>query len=238
MQNSSQKIRPYDIFVIAVTLLSIFNIVLYLFVRDSTVQYVIGTIDIVLSLFFLIDFIRNMHNAKSKAQYFFKEYGWADLVASLPFPQFKILRIFRLIKAYRLIKKAGPKNILNDFKRHKAESAVYVIFFMILLLLEFGSIFVLKAELSNPDSNIKTASDAIWWVYVTITTVGYGDRYPVTNAGRIVGMVVMLVGVGLFAVMTGFLANKFLPTEKDDKGDEINELRKEIAEIKQILKNK
>ena len=236
MQNKQAVVRPYDIFVLAVTVLSILNIILYLFVKDVTVQYVIATIDIVLSVFFFIDFLRNMHFADKKSQYFFKDYGWADLLASLPFPQFKILRIFRLLKAYRLIKKAGPKNILNDFRKHKAESAVYVIFFMILVLLEFGSIFVLKAEMSSPNANITSASDAIWWVYVTITTVGYGDRYPVTNTGRAVGMVVMLVGVGLFAVMTGFLANKFLPSDKPDTSEEVKELRKEIAEIKELLK--
>lgn len=235
-QARREGIRPYDLFVIAVTLLSILNIVLYFFVKDLTVQYVIGIIDIVLSVFFLIDFLRNLRHAQSKGQYFFKDYGWADLLASLPFPQFKILRIFRLLKAYRLVKKAGAGTILRDFLDHKAEGAVYIIFFMILILLQFGSIFVLKAEMTSPDANIKTASDAIWWVYVTITTVGYGDRYPVTNYGRFVGMVVMLVGVGLFAVMTGFLANKFLPT--NDNSQEIDELKKELAEIKALIKDK
>jgi voltage-gated potassium channel len=108
---------------------------------------------------------------------------------------------------------------------------------MIILLLEFGSIAVLKAEMTSPSANITTASDAIWWVYVTITTVGYGDKYPVTNAGRLVGMVVMFVGVGLFAVMTGFLANKFLPTSSSDE-DELSEVKKELAEIKSLLNNK
>lgn len=238
-----QGTKPYDVFVIAVTLLSIANIALYAFVRDQAVQYVISTIDVVLSVFFFVDFMRNMRHADSKSFYFFRDFGWADLLASLPFPQFKILRVFRLIKAYRLISKDGVHAIIQDFKKSKATGAVYVIFFMILLLLEFGSIFVLKAEMKSPDANITTASDAIWWVYVTITTVGYGDKYPVTNQGRIIGMIVMFVGVGLFAVMTGFLANKFLPADKTDdspvKADdtELAEIKKELAEIKSLLQN-
>lgn len=247
MSNTSTKIegtKPYDMFVIGVSILSIINILLLYIFSDPTIEYVIGTMDVVLSIFFFVDFLRNMRHATSKSQYFFKDFGWADLLASMPFPQFKILRIFRLIKAYRLLKKDGGRSAIRNFVKNKAEGAVYIVFFMIILLLEFGSIAVLKAEMSNPEANIKTASDAIWWVYVTITTVGYGDRYPVTNAGRLVGMVVMFVGVGLFAVMTGFLANKFLPSTNEENPDMVNkdraisELRKEIAELKTILKDK
>lgn len=235
--------KPYDIFVVAVTLLSILNLFLYIFMQDKTVLYVVGIIDAVLSVFFFIDFVRRFAAAKNKAVYFFKELGWADLLASVPLPQFKILRIFRLIKAYGLIKKAGFKNIVHEVSRNRASGALYLIFFMIILLLEFGSIAVIAAERTNPDANITTASDAIWWVYVTITTVGYGDKFPTTNDGRVVGMIVMLVGVGLFGVITGFLANKFLPSANDENPDAINsnvaisELKSEVAEIKAMLKN-
>ncbi len=236
-ESAIQGTKPYDLFVAGVSLLSIINILLLYIFSDPTIEYVIGTIDIVLSVFFFIDFLRNMHRTDNKRRYFFKEFGWADLLASMPFPQFKILRIFRLLKAYRLLKKDGGRSAIRNFVKNKAEGAVYIVFFMIILLLEFGSIAVLKAEMTSPSANITTASDAIWWVYVTITTVGYGDKYPVTNAGRLVGMVVMFVGVGLFAVMTGFLANKFLPTSSSDE-DELSEVKKELAEIKSLLNNK
>jgi len=128
--------------------------------------------------------------------------------------------------------------VVREFMQNKASGALYIVFYMILLLLEFGSILVLKAESINPEANIKTASDAIWWTYVTITTVGYGDKYPTTLSGRLVGMVVMFVGVGLFAVMTGFLANKFLPSTDDTQNDDtakISDLQKELEDIKQLL---
>ncbi len=66
----------------------------------------------------------------------------------------------------------------------------------------------------------------MWWVYVTITTVGYGDRYPVTNAGRIVGVLVMTTGVGLFGTLAGYIANKLLaPTDEETatSGEKIKE---------------
>jgi voltage-gated potassium channel len=70
------------------------------------------------------------------------------------------------------------------------------------------------AERGAPDANILSASDAMWWVYVTITTVGYGDHYPVTNGGRLVGIMIMTMGVGLFGTLAGFIANKLLAPEE------------------------
>jgi voltage-gated potassium channel len=235
-------VTPYDIFIVCLTILSIINLTLYVFLSDKTILYVVGAIDLLLSAVFFIDFLKRLFAAKSKKRYLIFEYGWADFLASLPFPQVKILRVFRLIKAYGLIKKAGMPTIMQEFKNNQASGALYLIFFMIILLLEFGSIMVLAAEQTAPGANITTAGDAIWWVYVTITTVGYGDQYPVTVAGRLVGVVVMFVGVGLFAVVTGFLANKFLPSStSDDSSGPINknvalsQLQDEVAEIKAML---
>ncbi len=244
MQNRGSEVTAYDIFIIGLTFLSIFNLVLYLVIKDEAVLHVVGVIDLVASVIFLVDFTRLFIKAKSKFRYFFLGYGWADLLASLPFPAFKILRLFRLFKAYAAIKRAGGKKVLKGLINHRASGALYLIFFLIILLLEFGSMAVLAFEDMNPEANIKTASDAIWWVYVTITTVGYGDRYPTTNGGRFVGMIVMFVGVGLFAVVTGFLANKFLPStseqktanpDKSEADEYIKKLQSEVHSIREKL---
>ena len=79
-----------------------------------------------------------------------------------------------------------------------------------ILVLEFGSLEILHVEQNAPGANITTASDALWYTIVTISTVGYGDRYPVTNEGRIVGSLIIVVGVGIFGTFTGYLANLFL----------------------------
>ena len=100
---------------------------------------------------------------------------------------------------------------------------------------------MLAIELQAPTRNIKDASDALWYVYVTVTTVGYGDRYPVTNAGRVVGVLIMTVGVGLFGTLTGFLANAFVSPAKDS--DEARrphtgaqaDIKAELAEIRRLL---
>jgi voltage-gated potassium channel len=72
-------------------------------------------------------------------------------------------------------------------------------------------------EADAPGANITTASDGLWYTIVTISTVGYGDQYPVTNLGRLMGSFIIVVGVGIFGTFTGYLANLFLsapdPTE-------------------------
>lgn len=87
------------------------------------------------------------------------------------------------------------------------------------LLLLFSSISILQFE-DHPNSNIKTAEDAIWWSYVTITTVGYGDKFPVTTEGRIIGVILMTAGVGLFGTFAGFVSNWFLSEGKNKKPEE------------------
>lgn len=242
-KTSSVRVTPYDLFIIAVTLLSILNLILYTVLSAQSLQYAIAAVDYILSVLFLVDFIRLLRKAKSKRQYFFREFGWADLLASLPFPQLKLLRIFRLIKAYALIKRVGAREMWHEFGRQRASAAVWIVLFVIILLLEFGSVGILLIEENAPGATITGASDALWWVYVTITTVGYGDTYPVTNAGRILGAFVMLVGVGLFGVVTGFLANKFLPRQASEENTTminrdaaISSLRDEVRELKEIIK--
>lgn len=85
----------------------------------------------------------------------------------------------------------------------------------------FSAIAILQVE-DDPNSNIKTAEDAIWWAYVTITTVGYGDKFPVTTEGRIIAAALMTIGVGLFGTFTAFLASFFVADrqEQTKKTDE------------------
>ena len=110
------------------------------------------------------------------------------------------------------------RNLVREFVADRAGNALLTVVFLVFCVLEFGALAVLSAERSSPDANITNASDAIWWAYVTITTVGYGDQFPVTNAGRLVGVLVMTAGVGLFGTLSGFLANTFLtpPKKKEE----------------------
>ena len=209
----------YEIFVGVLSILSILNILLGYLAKDPDLSGILDIMNGLFSIIFLGDFFFRILTAPSKSQYFFRDFGWADLFASLPLPQFKILRVFRLFRVYRLMTKIGPKVIVNTLVKDRAGSALYVLLLMGILVLEFGALAVLKWEKVNPDANIKTASDAVWYVMVTISTVGYGDRYPTTDMGRIMGALVIIIGVGIFGTFTGFLANFFLSPAKKEEED-------------------
>lgn len=200
----------YELFIAALSILSIANMLLLLFVHNASLEYVIVTINAVMTPIFLGDFLYRFFTAESKSRYFWRKFGWADLLSSLPIPNAKILRLFRLWRVFRLFRAFGTRNLIDQFISRRAENALLTVVFLVLCLLQFGALAVLHVEYNAPDASITSASDALWWVFVTITTVGYGDRYPVTNAGRMVAILVMIAGVGLFGTLSGFLANQFL----------------------------
>jgi voltage-gated potassium channel len=86
-----------------------------------------------------------------------------------------------------------------------------------------------------PGANIVTAGDAMWWSVVTLTTVGYGDRFPVTAEGRIVATLMMTAGVGLFGAFSGFVASWFLRPAEHEQDDALREVRLELAAIRALL---
>jgi voltage-gated potassium channel len=238
--DSELKPIGYELFIGALSILSILNLVLLLFVKDPALETVIYVINGFMMPIFLGDFLYRFFTTESKSGYFFRNFGWADLLSSLPFPQLKILRLFRLWRVYRLFIRFGARNLLNEFLAHRADNALFTVVFLVMCVLEFGALAVLKAELKSPDANITTASDAIWWAYVTITTVGYGDRFPTTNWGRIIGILVMTAGVGLFGTLAGFLSNKLLtqPPPKQAPAEasaDAADPKARIAELKRMI---
>lgn len=214
---SNEKGFGYEIFIALVSILSVVNLALVYIpgVNPEAVQ-VVEVINLFLTIIFVLDFVYRFTTTTSKSNYLIRDFGWADLLACAP--QLRFLRLFRIFKAYRLVQKHGISQITHYLSYNRAEAALYILVFSVIMILEIGSFMILRAESSSPNANIQTASDAMWWAYVTITTVGYGDRYPVSNAGRVVGIIIMTTGVGIFATFAGFISNKLLtPPEKEDE---------------------
>ncbi len=88
------------------------------------------------------------------------------------------------------------------------------------------------AERGQSGSNIEGLGDAFWWAFVTSTTVGYGDHYPVTTEGRAIGVVLMFLGIGLLSMVTASIAAYFVDSDDDDDFDQ---LRNELAEVNRKL---
>ena len=204
------KNTGYEIFIGLLSILSILNLVLIYVTSSQSLNYILYVMNALLSAIFFGDFLFRLFTAPSKSGYFFRQYGWADLLASLPFPQTKVLRLFRVLRVYRLLKEYGVRRIGVLLLADRAGSALYILLMMGILVLEFGSLAMVYIEEDAPGANITSASDSLWYTIVTISTVGYGDQYPVTNAGRLMGSLIIVVGVGIFGTFTGYLANLFL----------------------------
>ena len=225
----------YELFVAAVSILSILNLLLMYVVSDESLDTVLLVMNVLLTAILFIDFVYRLATAPRRSDYFFRQFGWADLLSSLPFPQVKIFRVFRLVRVAQLLRARGGRLIGRRLLRNRAGSALLSLLLMGILVLEFGSLWMLALEQSAPGANITTASDAIWYVIVTISTVGYGDQFPVTNEGRILGAVIIVIGVGIFGTFTGYLANLFLAPKPPTEEVEVIQTRERVEHLRMLL---
>jgi len=213
----NQSFRPYNIVILVLSVYVLAVLLLDLFIHfPPEIERLLEMIDNGICVFFLIDFGIRFYQAENK--WIFMKWGWIDIVSSIPtLDMFRAGRAFRLIRLFRILRAfRSTRHLVKHVYASKTQGAFTTVSVIAILMVVFSSIAILQVE-NVPESNIKTAEDAIWWAYVTITTVGYGDRYPVTTEGRIIAAVLMTVGVGLFGTFTGFLASWFVKEKNDGK---------------------
>lgn len=206
---------PWEIFVLGCAILSITNLVLLLFMRDDDIAQVVTVMDFFLIAAFVIDLLRRLRVAQDDRAYILRGGGWLDLVSIVP--MLRIARLLRVIRVWRLMgRMGGPEAAVRLFFKDRASGGLFLVLLIAIVVMEFGSVSILWAERTSPDANITSADDALWYSIVTMSTVGYGDQYPVTDLGRLLGALVIVVGVGVFGTLTGFLANAFLSPSKSE----------------------
>ena len=212
MENKEQ-IGPLNYAVIIFSIISIVSLLVDTFyVLPKEVSEEIHYFDFLVSIFFLLEFFLRLTKAKNKLH--FMKWGWIDLISSIPSIGFlrygRIFRLIRLLRIFRSFKEIF--RLSNRLFEDKMKGIAYSMILLAFLLLSFSSISILLFE-THPNSNIKTAEDAIWWSYCTITTVGYGDKYPVTTEGRLIGMMLMTFGVGIFSTFTAYITTTIIKSK-------------------------
>lgn len=210
MHSEKEKLRLFDLLILILsTYVLIALLVDTFFVVPIEISRLLNIIDDFICVIFLTDFV--IRFIKSEGKISFMKWGWIDLISSIPTfdllrygRALRILRVLRVIRAFR-----STKNLVQFIFKNKAQGAFTSVGIIALLLVVFSAVAILQVE-TAPESNIKTAEDAIWWAYVTITTVGYGDRFPVTTEGRLIASVLMTAGVGLFGTFAGYISSLFV----------------------------
>lgn len=151
---------------------------------------------------FVVDVVFRLLGSESIPK--FLKSSWLEILA-LAIPFMRILRVFRVILALRGIK---------GFVKNRASAMGTYILMLVPLTWFSGGIAVLDAESTNPEASITNLREALWWSLATITTVGYGDKYPTTLEGQLVAAVLMLTGIALFSAGAGIFASWIMGEKK------------------------
>lgn len=197
---------------------------------------ILQVLDTAVCALFFIDFVMRFRAAERKLH--FLKWGWIDLIACIPNLDIlrwgRVVRIIRVIRVLRAIR--SFQRIFSIILQHRTRNGVASVFVTFVLFVVFASIGILVFE-STPNANILNAEDAVWWSVSTITTVGYGDKYPVTTEGRVIAMILMVSGVGLFGTLSGVIASHLFGAAshpEDTSAQVLKELRELRARVDEL----
>lgn len=189
-------------------------------------------IDDFVCVVFLVDF--GVHLMLAPSQKAFWRLGWIDLLSSIPQIGWlrwgRVFRVFRILRALRSF-----QAVYAHFAAERAKGTFAMVGLMSLTAVLLATIAVLEIERDAPGSNIHTAGEALWWAFATITTIGYGDHYPVTAAGRVVAVVLVVFGLSFFGTFTAYVSSFFLEKAQLKEESEIHRLIHEVRHLREKI---
>jgi voltage-gated potassium channel len=216
-EKQKKALHPFNLLVFVLSVFVIISLIVTSFVHLTEENLLLlRDIDYFICAIFFIDFLIQFFTAENKLHYM--KWGWIDLLSSIPIiDYFLAARLFRVVQLLRVLRAFRSLEHLSSFYfASRVKGAFTSVGIIAVLMVIFCAIGILNLEKDVPGSNIKTAEDALWWAWVTITTVGYGDRYPITTEGRIVAVALITVGVGLFGTFTAYVASWFVEKREEE----------------------
>ncbi|MCL1058761.1 potassium channel family protein [Shewanella gelidimarina] len=225
-----QPETPPTPFQLAMMLLSLLSVVVVLVLTfgglDGETRRLLFFIDTSICLIFMAHFFYGLFKAEHKLSYF--KHHWIDFIASIPAVEaLRMARLFQILRVVRLIRMT--RSLIVPMLKQRRQATLASLLVALVTILTFASVLVLIVESGVEGANIETAEDAIWWALVTISTVGYGDYYPITTAGHIIGGFVIVCGVSFFGVISGYMASVFVaPDEAEKLETHSEEIRSEL----------
>jgi voltage-gated potassium channel len=234
--NREDRDGPYLVFMLAMSVLAIIVLASLTFMRLSPhTRHILGSADDTICVFFLVDFVITLARSERRWRYLVT-WGWLDLASSIPMVNIlrlgRALRILRIVRVLRGVR--STRTLAAFLLQRRGEFAFLTAAVIAVLLILVGSIGILQVE-TGPQANIRTPGDALWWTVVTITTVGYGDMYPTTTAGRVLAGFLMVAGVGLFGLLSGLLAAWFLRPGEKRQEEETRLLYQEVRRLRELI---
>ena len=189
-------------------------------------QALLNLAEVIIVFLFTIEYALRVYVADRKTGYIFSFYGIVDFLAILPFylalgVDMRTLRALRLLRLFRLFKLArynkAIDRFVNAFTIAREEIIIFAMVTIIMLYLSATGIYYFEHE-AQPEL-FASIFHSMWWAVVTLTTVGYGDMYPITVGGRIFTFIILIIGIGIVAIPAGLLASALNKVRRDEEDD-------------------
>lgn len=236
----------FDGVIIALIVINVSIVIAQTFDLPQKVLHIFDIVEVISVIVFSIEYLlrfwtsdlmySSLSPVRARIKYFFTFMAIIDLLAILPFylpflikTDLRVLRILRIIRLFRVFKFNRYTNALSAigevFQRKKSQLLSSV--FVVVLLMVIASVLMYNVESEAQPEAFSNAFSSLWWAVATLTTVGYGDVYPITALGKILSAIIALLGIGLVAVPTGIISAGFtelIDKEKDEatEKDEIS----------------
>ena len=207
-------------------------------IRIEFVSIIIFTIEYALRIWTANMLYPGLSPIRARIRYVTSPMAIIDLISILPFlvPVLhtynligvRVFRLVRLLRIFKLNRYSDALAAIGDVFRSKSQQMIASVFFVFMILI-LASLLIYYAEHDAQPDQFENAFSGLWWAVATLTTVGYGDIYPITPLGRFLGAIIAILGIGMVAVPTSILSAGFMETLEKHTSDQ-NESEKESME--------
>ena len=223
IESDSRRGRFFDLFIQLLIILSLVTFSIETLPNlDSKYQSILNNFELFSVIIFSIEYLLRVFLTKSFFKYIFSFFGIIDFLAILPFylstgidlRSIRIFRLFRLFRIFKLFKYNKALDRINSaFNEIKNELVIFLV--ATTFLIYFASIGIYYFENPVQPELFKSVFHSMWWAVTTLTTVSYGDMYPITTGGKIFTTLIIFIGIGMISIPTGLLASAFSKTIKN-----------------------
>ena len=213
--NDNKLSRFFSFFIQALILLSIitFSVETIPDLKPQT-KIILQSIELFCVIIFSLEYILRIYVADNKLRFIFSFYGLIDLLAILPFymsfgVDLRSLRALRFLRLFRVLKLVRYNRAMNHFTRAitSAKEEILLFVFITLILIYFSAVGIYYFENQAQPEHFSSIFDSLWWSIITLTTVGYGDVYPITVGGKVFTFFILMIGLGIVAIPTGIISS-------------------------------
>jgi len=187
---------------------------------------ILYSIEVFSVVIFTIEYLLRIYIADHKIRFVFSFFGIIDFLAILPFylavgVDLRSLRALRFLRLFRILKLVRYNRAMNQFSRaiKSAKEQIFLFIFITLILIYFAAVGIYYFENKAQPEHFSSIFDSLWWAIITLTTVGYGDVYPITVGGKVFTFFILMIGLGIVAIPTGIISSA-LTTSVDQKDED------------------